>query len=451
MPPTALAPRPTDRPPARPAVLRRQLGRLVYRDAAQAYGVGVALVVMPLLYLFREWPPWVIRDTLHGLPPLTRAAVIAGAHATYGLATLPVVRVLIGSERLRPWWSLPLGPRFWPALHLRHLVLLDAPWLLAIAYGVLPLAHRPGGGPLPALAAGLAFALLTLAGQIGLAAVADRRPPWAGAGLIAWAAAAALATLAPAPLALLVGVVAFAPARLRLGTPMPEASARRHGRAGGPAQLALVRLHGLAARRHEPVALSWGLGVQLGAVALVGLGIVHVGASEPAAAAALRRGLAVVAATVGAALGLLSVRALDGDRPQLDTWGIPDAHERRARVLLAAFGVAPALVAGTLVLPWLGPVGRGWVLDGLIATGWAATFTAHLTFARQARGRLHASWLLRHLLWMSLALVLTGAAGTSLVLLPWAGLSAWRLPAAQRRADRARRRYESARRDDHRS
>ena len=34
------------------------------RDALRAYGVGMSLALLPLVYLFREWPPWAIRDDL---------------------------------------------------------------------------------------------------------------------------------------------------------------------------------------------------------------------------------------------------------------------------------------------------------------------------------------------------------------------------------------------------
>lgn len=429
--------------------LRRRLGVLVLRDARRTYGVGVALALLPLVYLFREWPPWAIRDALHGLPPRSRALVMAGAHATYGLATAPVVRQLLASERLRWWWTLPLCVRWWQALHLRHLVILDAPWLLAVAYGVIPLATTEG--PASAAACGLTFMMLTLAGQVFMVAVVDRALSFTGVVLLAWALAVALAVLVPSLVGAGLGALTLGLATRRLGRPMPESRARARGRAGGPPVLALVRLAWLAARRHDTVALIWGTAIQLLAVALAGLALAHVGGHEPGAAAALRRGLAVVCATVGAAVVLRSVRVLHGDRPLLETWGIEARHERWARLLLAAAGGLPAWLVGSLVLPALGPVGRGWPLDLLLATTWAALSTTRLTFSLEARRRLHAPRLPRHLLWMATALLITGLAGTPLALLPWAALEAWRLPATQRRADRARRRFETAARNDHRS
>ncbi len=440
---------PADAPlPANPNALRRRLGTWVYRDASRAYGVGLGLAVLPLVYLFREWPPWEIRDALHALPDPTRAGVLAAAHAIYGLATLPVVRLLLASERLRWWWALPLSARWWRGLHLRHLILLDGPWLLAILYGAQSLVVRDGLAA--ALTAALAFIGLTLAGQIALVAVADRSWIWTAGWLLAWSTAVALAVVLPGPLGLALALAGLLPAVHRLGRPMPEARALARGLAGGPPVLALARLGWLAARRRDGVALAWGIAVQLAAVALTALGIVHVGTTEPDAAAALRRGLAILCATVGTALVLRAVRVLHGDRPLLDTWGIHARHERWARLSLAALGVTPALVVGTLALPWLGPIGRPWILDLAVATTWAALGTVRLGFSLEARRRLFEPQLLRMLLPLGLALVLTGIAQTTLVLLPWAAITAWRLPGTQRRADRARQRFETARRDDHR-
>lgn len=69
-------------------------------------------------------------------------------------------------------------------------------------------------------------------------------------------------------------------------------------------------------------------------------------------------GAAVICATFGTALVLRSTRILHGDRPLLDAWGIDPRHERGSRLLLAAAGVLPAALVGSLALPWLHPVGR---------------------------------------------------------------------------------------------
>jgi hypothetical protein len=163
------------------------------------------------------------------------------------------------------------------------------------------------------------------------------------------------------------------------------------------------------------------------------------------------RGTAVVCAVVGTALVLRAARIVQADRPVMDTWGIEPHHERIAALLLAAAGVLPALLAGSLALPWLDASGRAWPLELALATAWAAAGTVRLTLSLEAERRLHDPRLPRHLLWLGAALLLVGVAGTTLVLVPWAAFEVWRLPAAQRRADAARRRFETAQRDDHRS
>jgi hypothetical protein len=426
--------------------LRRRLGVLVYRDAARAYGAGAVLILIPLTYLAREWPPWAIRDALHGMAPLARGWVLGGAYVAYALVTAPLVRQLLASERLRWWWALPLPARWWQGLHLRHLVLLDAPWLVAIGYGVVPLAARDG--VLVAACGGLGFAALVLAGQIALVSVIDRGLWWVLAGLVALALAVLVAVLVPGPLALVVGAAALGPAAWRLRRPFPEARALVRGRAGGHPVVALARLGWLAARRRDGVALVYGLLVQLAMVALAGLALVHVGTSEPGAARAFVRGAAVVSALVGAALVLRAARLVHGDRPWIEAWGVAPEHERRARILLAACGGLPALVVGGVALPWLHPLGREWPLALGVAIGWAAVGTARLVFVLEAERRLHEPRLPRQLAILGAALLAVGVAGTMLVLVPVAALAALRLPAAQRRADAARRRFE-AQRDDH--
>ncbi|MCX4247711.1 hypothetical protein [Paraliomyxa miuraensis] len=428
------------------APLWRRLGALVLRDAVRAQGAGVALVLLPLVYLFREWPPWVIRDTLHALPDGERAGVLAMAHAGYGLATAPLHRQLLASERLRWWWALPLPAGWWRGLHLWHLGLLGAPWLGAIVYGVLGLVPRAGG--LEAITSGVAFGALSIAWPVALVSVLDRHVAWRGLVVLGWAGSVAVAVMVPGPIALCLAAPGLGLAVRRLGRPMPEARARASGVAGGHPVLALARLCWLAVRRRDGVAVAWGVAVQLGAVALGGLALSHVGTTEPETARALLRGLAVVAATVGTAVVLRASRLVHGERPWMDSWGIDPRHERRARWLLAACGVLPAFVLGALWLPWVGPspssLGAGWSLQLGLATIWAASTTTRMSFSLEAERRLQDSRLPRHLLWMAAALLLVGVAGSVLVLLPWAAVELWRSPAS-------RRLLETAHRDDHRS
>lgn len=427
--------------------LRRQLSRLVVRDAVNAYWGGAVLVLLPLVYLWREWPPWAIRDALVQLPVTERAVVMAALHVVYARVTAPVVRRLLASERLRWWWTLPLSAGWWRALHVRHLVLLDAPWLLAIAYGVAPRFAR--GEPLEALACGGIFMALTLAGQVALVASGDRRGVVAVTWLGAYAGAVALAVAVPLVLGGAVAAVSLGLAVQRLGRPLPEVRARLRGLAGGHPVVALARLGWLAASRRDRMVVGWGIGLQLAAVALVALGHAHVGAVEVEAMDALRRGLAVVCAVVGTAVVLRAVRIVDGDRVWLDSVGIEPRHERRAWLLLAATGVLPAAAAGLVVLAWRDAAAHAWLMDLGLATGWAALGIVTLGFGLEAGRRLHEPRMPRLLVRMGLAVLLVVGFETVGALLPWAVLDAVRLRGLQRRAERARLRFETARRDDH--
>ncbi len=429
--------------------LRRRLTGLVYRDAARAYSAGLALAVFPLAYLFIEWPPWVIRDTLVALPPSQRAAILAGVHVAHGVATIGLVRRLLASERLRWWWALPLPASWWRRLHLGHLVMLDAPLLLAIGYGVAPRVHATGLGS--TVADGFGFVAAVLVGQIAVASLAARPVVVRLGALALWGAAVFGAVMVPGVVASVVGAGALAVAVARLGRPLPERRARAWGTAGGHPMLALVRLGWLAVRRHDAVAIGWGTAVQVLAAGLVALAIGHVGATEPEVVRSLQRGLAVICGMVGASLCTRAMRAIDGDRPTLDSWGIDPVHERWSRLSLAAMGATPALLGALVVLASAQGLAGAWLFDLVVATAWAAIGTVGSDFTLQARRTPLAPRFPRRVLRMFGAMVVVVGAGTVLVLVPWAMLEALRLAGQQRRAERARLRFETSTLDDHRT
>lgn len=423
---------------AHPRALGRTLTRLVYREAADRYGAGFALVVIPLVYLFREWPPWEIRDTIAALAPMSRAGLLSVAHLAYLLATAPLVRSLLASPRLRWWWSLPLSRGFWRAIHLRHLLLLNLPWLLAIAYGGTSVAEREG--TVAAASSVVAFAGLDLAAQIAVVVTSDRGAGSRLAVALGLAIAVAVAVAIPGLAAGVLGLAALAAMLRRCGTPMPEPRTARRGRAGGDPVVALVRWRWLAARRAAPAVLLWGGLVQLGIVGLLTLGLHHVGHTEPEVARALVRGGAVLCAAVGASLLRVATRHSHFDEPHLTTWGTTAQQQRRASVALALAGALVAWPIGALVLPSAAAVGAAWLVELPIAALWAAFEVATATYRAQGRGELARPILLRTMLVTGLAMVLVGAASTVAILLPWLGVRAWRLPRAQRRAaDRAAR------------
>ncbi|MCA9690149.1 MAG: hypothetical protein KC636_11110, partial [Myxococcales bacterium] len=374
----------------------------------------------------------------------TRAWILGLAHASYGFVTAPLLRLLLASERLRFWWTLPLPGWWWRALHLRHLLLLNAPWLAAIGYGV---ATEPDVGA--AAASGVAFMAWTIAAQIVIVAVADRSAIITVGALLLWALGAVAGVLLPPYPGAAVGLTAATLAVIRLGRPMPEARTRYRGVAGGRPAIALALAGGLAVARRDRLAIAWGLACQVAAVALLFLAIAHVGASEPAPVRSLQRGLAIVCAVIGATLSLRAVRLLDGDRSWLDSWGIAPRHERHARLLIAGCGALPAALIGAPALAYAGEVGRLWLVDLGVATAWATLHLVTRGFAAEAARRLHEPQLPRLLLHTFAAVVIVVGVRSELALLPWALLDAARLAAVQRRAERTRLRFETPARDGH--
>lgn len=129
-----------------------RLSRLVWRDAASRYWVGVVLACMPAVYLWREWPPWVVRETLWQAGPLP----LLGIAVAYVLLTLGPTRQMVASERLSLWRQCPISPNRWRVFHGVHLMLLHAPAVVALGYGLMP--AGPGiaiGGPAVLAAASL--------------------------------------------------------------------------------------------------------------------------------------------------------------------------------------------------------------------------------------------------------------------------------------------------------
>src|SRR5690606_2054947 len=123
-------------------LVRERLTGLVYRDAAAAYWAGLAIVLMPMIYLLQAWPPPAIRAAIRELERWPQIELLVAVYAGYLFATHGLVRVLLASTRLAWWRQLPLSTNWWRLLHLRHLLLLDALYLLVVGYGLEPLIGR---------------------------------------------------------------------------------------------------------------------------------------------------------------------------------------------------------------------------------------------------------------------------------------------------------------------
>ena len=418
--------------------LRRRLFSLVYRDAARLHGMGVAVVVLPLVYLWREWPPWAIRSAIEALPAATQAGVVLVAIAGYARLTAAPVRTLLASQRLQLWRTLPLSRGFWRRTHGLHLLLLDAPWLGVIAYAV---ALRP---TTPAVLAWISAVGLTIALQVSAIAYVDR--PRARIGVHALAIGLSLATWLSrsAELAGAVGLVMATLSYLRLADPFaePPAAARRIlGRLAGPAR-AWARLLFVAWLRRAPLFFAGTILGQILGVAAVVLADRHVGAIDPDGVLALARFVAVLGGWVGASALLQSVRAIDRDRAWLDALPLTRRAEHRARLHVAILGGAPTWV----LLAVLSPA----PLEALAAAAWAAAAMADLVAGRERARTLHDRLVERIVLAVAVALAAALATGHTAALLPWA---AWSAARAYRRLDEAadvRARFETPREgDDH--
>ncbi|MCA9656849.1 MAG: hypothetical protein KC486_00760, partial [Myxococcales bacterium] len=262
----------------------RLVTRLVYRDAANAYGAVVLAVAFAAVFVGRAWPPPQIREALVGAEVGTRAAILAGALAAYLLATRAAMRLLLGSARLAYLRHLPVARGRWRRLHLAHLVAVNLPWAAVVAYGLAGPPSADGLGPLGRGFVGSCWVAITLAAQVDAvyAARAGRRllgfsaAIAGGAGLIFAATPTMMSTLA-----VLFGAGALVHLWRQLGGPPPERDgsvrrwfARRRGAGRRRPVVALLRVDGLALVRRGPASLRRHLGVVGGCVAIAVVAIV---------------------------------------------------------------------------------------------------------------------------------------------------------------------------------
>lgn len=415
--------------------LWRRLFGLVYRDAARLHGVGAAVVILPFVYLWREWPPWLVRATVLAMPAPQQAIVALGAIVVHARVGAAPVRTLLSSQRLALFRTLPVSRGFWRRTHALHLLLLDAPWFAVLAYAV---ATRPA---VPAVLAWISAAGLTVALQVGALALADRPRLSLGAASGAIALVALTWLVPSASAAAVLGLGLLGAAYVRLGEPLPEPSVAVHRLPGsrGPAR-AWARLLLLVWLRRAPLLAAATLGVQVLGVAAIVLARMHVGDRDPVGIALLSRFVAVLGAWAGASALLQAVRGLDRDRAWLDALPLSLRDEHRARIGIALVAAAPTWVGLAFVSPR--------PLEGLFAAVWAAAAMASLVAGRERARALHRRLVERLVLTGFVALVLALGIGHTIVLVPWA---AWATPKARRRlldATLVRARFETPREND---
>ncbi len=303
-----------------------RLSALVWRDAASRYWAGLILVCVPGVYLWREWPPWLVRDALWSLEPAgllwTSIAVIAG----YGGLSVGPTRQLVASKRLDYWRQQPIGAGYWRVFHGAHLLLMHAPALGVLSYLFVP--------------AGAAVSV----GVPGLVATATLGP-------LAW----------------------------RLGHPLsePRTWSMRLPNVASPST-ALARILGLALVRRRPAALAGIVGCSTMLAILGWVATSHVVAAGETTSAA-GRGFCAAAVCLGAVAVWTAWPLVRREQWWLDSMGAGAAAQRDASVFLAGAVVVPAVLALLPTALLLGAVqGMGLVCVTASTVVWAGAVSLQL-------------------------------------------------------------------------
>ena len=286
------------------------------------------LVLAPLAYLWREWPPWELRAGWWSLEGQARVAVLVGLLSVYTVLAWGPTRQLVASQRLVYWRQCPIRPSTWRVFHGLHLLLLHGPVLVALGYLLMP--------------AGLGLAVSLPVGLAG-------------------------ATLAP---------LAW-----WLGHPLSESRARSlrmpppRSKTG-----AMVRVLVLALLRRRPAALG-GTVVASGSLGALGwVATSHVlAAGEPPAPAAW--GFGVASISLGAAAVWMVWPLLRREQWWFDSVGTEPRVMVWASVGLGAVVATPGWVGAGLALGWLPPLDLVSGVAGLLAT---AVWSNGMAFALDA-------------------------------------------------------------------
>ncbi len=444
-----------------PRSFERLVTRLVYRDAAEAYGVLVLAVTFTLVWIERAWRPDEIRAAVAAADVATRASILGATMGAYLLATRPVVALLLGSERLAYLRHLPVSRGRWRRLQALHLVIVNAPGIGGLAYA---LAEPQLLASWERALVGSGWILLTLAAQTGAVTVAlgwGRRLAWLGASAAVSVAVLARGGGLPAGVAdgVWLGILGVSAALLwrLLGAPPPERDGRqrrfgwgirRRLGVGSPA-LALARLQIWALLRRAPQRLRRRLWIGLGAV------LIATAATAAAARAGQEVDLWLIRATlvggclVGAEVALLARRLIDRDRWFLDGLPVGVRAELGAGIGVALLGSSPCALGIAASQLWIGAAAPSPLLAEVAAVLlFSAAVTVWLGFRAEARRRLHGGGALLPATAGVLGFALLHLSGSALVLVP-PTLLVWALASrAVGPATRARRRLETFRRDD---
>jgi len=447
----------------------RLVTRLVYRDAAATYGVLVLAVAFAAVWIERAWPPREIRAAIVGAEDWQRGLILGAIAAAYLIATRPVVRLLIASDRLAYLRHLPVSPRRWRRLHAAHLVAVNLPALGVMIYGLMD----PGVFLYSErLIYGGAWASLIIAAQVDGVTATTAWRAWLGVVSASIAAAilgaglgGSVEGLRPA-LGLLLAVGCAAHLWRRLGQAPPERDGRiRRGvlgllvvrlgrramtrlRLDGP-WLALLRLDLRALLRRGPQRARRRLWLQGAAIAVATSAIAAAARAGQPVDPWIVRAMLIFGSLVGADLLLLAHRLVDRDRWYLDALPISTRAQLGARLALGVLGAAPTLLGISLAQV---VIGRAPLLSTILLAGLVGPLSAALMtwagFRAEARRRLHTRALAGPAIAAVLAFSLLHMTDSPLVLAPLVLLAGFAASREVAPATRARRRLETSRRDD---
>ncbi len=437
----------------------RLVTRLVYRDAAKTYGVLVVSLSFVALWLEKAWPPREIRSTLVHADPWLRGALLGAVLGAYLVATGPVVRILIASERLNYLRHLPVSRARWRRLQGIHLLAVNGPALAVVMYGLAAPGDQLLGDRWLCGIAWISLMLTTQLHAVIVATASHRIIGLVAALAVAFLLAAGSEFVGAQPLWRSGGLVLVLASSVylwrKLGTPPAEPDGRvwrwpwpRKSRCKSP-WLALLSLDLRALLRRAPQRLRRRLLLQIAALTITAAALVAAARVGMPGDPWIMRVMLGLGCLAGASSVLVAHRLVDRDRWYLDALPIDEWAQLVARLIVGLIGTAPTVLGVFVVVVFIGGVP---VVASSIEIAALALLAVALTiwsgFRAEAKRRLHERASGGPAFGILLALVFLQLTDSGLALLPIAALV---LVAAKRQvgpANQARRRLETSRRDD---
>lgn len=314
--------------------------------------IAVATVLALAAWLIRVWPPGELRAMAWAGEPEGRAVVLTGVAALWVRGTRGFALRLVVADDVRSLRALPIAPSRWRVVLSIHLMVVDAPVIGAVVFGVAPMI---GHAPVTAATWCLAVTAGFLAVRVAQCVAAGGKPIIRGVlALAATGTSVVIVTLSSPSLAIAMTLVFAATAVARLGHAFAEPRATRAWslpwRRGAPA-VALARLYLEVTRRTDArfVVLAT-LGQSL-AAGLAALAVVRVDLIDPAGARGALVVFSMAAASLATWAALRTERIIARDRAALDPWIATSTIDFVGRMLAATIHTLPLVIA--TVIAWL--------------------------------------------------------------------------------------------------